>query len=81
LNGIKKDSEGRVIFNECYLFANDLQQGDLITEFTKFPAFCIARGIVAPAWEHKKTGQRKCLKFHLTKMLFSFKQLSGVKGY
>jgi hypothetical protein len=36
--------------------ANDLQQGDLIAEFTKFSASCIARGIVGPAWEHKKTG-------------------------
>jgi len=42
--------------------ANDLQQGDLIAEFTKFPASCIARGIVGPVWEHKKAGQRKCLK-------------------
>jgi len=41
--------------------ANDLQQGDLVAEFTKFPASYIARGIVGPAWEHKKTGQRKCL--------------------
>jgi hypothetical protein len=36
--------------------ANDLQQSDLIAEFTKFPASCIARGIVGPAWEHKKNG-------------------------
>jgi hypothetical protein len=36
------------------IIANDLQQGDLIAEFTKFPASCIARGIVGPAWEHKK---------------------------
>jgi hypothetical protein len=34
--------------------ANDLQQSDLIAKFTKFPASCIARGIVGPAWEHKK---------------------------
>jgi hypothetical protein len=41
--------------------ANDLQQCDLIAEFTKFPASDIARGIFGLAWEHKKTGQRKCL--------------------
>jgi hypothetical protein len=34
--------------------ANDLQQGDLIAEFTKFPASCIARGIVGLAWSIKK---------------------------
>jgi hypothetical protein len=34
--------------------ANDLQQGDLIVEFTKFPASCIARGIVGLAWSIKK---------------------------
>jgi hypothetical protein len=28
---------------------------------SEFPACYIARGIVGPAWEHKKTGQRKCL--------------------
>jgi hypothetical protein len=41
--------------------ANDLQQGDLVIEFTKFPASCIAGGIIGPVWEHKKPVQRKCL--------------------
>ena len=54
--------------------ANDLQQGDLIAEFTKFPASCIARGIVGPAWEHKKTGQRKCLVDILDRNVLYFRQ-------
>jgi hypothetical protein len=61
------ETESKIFRMEKYFqwasfVANDLQQGDPIVEFTEFPASCIARGILGPAWEHKKTGQRKCLK-------------------
>jgi len=42
--------------------ANNSQQDNLIANFIKFSASCIARGIVGPAWEHKKPVQRKCLQ-------------------
>jgi hypothetical protein len=58
-------------FQRTPFIANDLQQGDLIAEFTKFPASCIARGIVGPAWEHKKnvTAQMPRVSISLTDLV------------
>ena len=60
------ETESKKFRRESYFqwmpfIANNSQQGNLIVEFIKFPASCIAGGIIGPAREHKKPGQRKCL--------------------